>query len=658
MRKLALALAICAAVTGCRRKNRLTQGAEDARIETEQIEQLPRRLDLHGDPLPNGAIARLGSVRMLDRSLQHLVLSPDAKFAVSNAQDAYTVWDLATGRVERRIEIENAAAPMVMSPDGATIAGAVTGQGKVNLIGFGTGQIDATLEGHRGPVISLCFLGNDRLATGGKDGFVKIWNLGGEPEEQRALEGEWKEVTALACATRGDIIVWGTSDGGIYRHDAGGSESTVLELGVAKNAINAVALAPNGEYIVAGSSDDALRIWKSEAPATPVEVGAHDDTVYSLAFSPDSKRLYSSGGDAYFRAWNPDNGELVLDLAGVAKLSGQRMALSPDGKRIASWSKYTGGRGTEGGRWWLWDAETGDRLAEVERHSESVTSIAYSPDGTLLATGSEDHSVRLWDAITGKPEKVSEDMGGRVRAVRYSSDGKAVLASGEFAKLIEWRPSALSQTVKSAPIGGEVVSFDVSPDKTQLLTGDEIGRVWSVDLRSGQKIKKHDREAYSAITSVAFTRDGKQMIIAGRDKAILIIDAKTDADIAKLQPTEVVSNFAVIISPDGELMASAGDDHTIRLWSTNPWKEVQVLQGHDGTVRTVAFSSDGKRLASGSNDQTVRVWDLEDGEQLFAFEGHEGAVTAVAYAPDGKTIASAGQDTTGLIWTLPAQPED
>lgn len=665
---LALAIAIApSAIVGCKKQRESAPapakaGAKDAAPAADQPPAAgtdspapdkprgPTRLDLAGDLLPDGAIARLGSVRFLDRALQRLVFTPDGSHVISNAENAYVVWDAQTGHEQRRIDLDAANWPMAVSPDGKLLAGAVLGNGKLRLINVASGKVEAEVDGRAGEIRALCWSGPERVVTGSEDAAVVIWKTKGEPVAERTLTGDWKAVTAIACSARTSIVAWGSRDGRIYLANAQGK---VISLGKARNAVNAVAISPDGAYIAAGSSDDVLRIWKTADPAVPVDVVAHDRKVFSAVFSPDSKILYTTGGDPQFRGWNPATGELVLELPGVEKLHAQLMTLSPDGKRIASWSEYAQGRGTEGGRWWLWEADTGKPVGELDRHRESIGAIVYSPDGATIATGSDDRTVRTWDAITGKSLAASGDQGGRVRAIRFAPDGKSVMLSGEFAKLARWKLGGAGTDIISEPVGGEVVGFDVSPDGKTVVTGDEIGRVWTIDASTGKKLRAHDKGVYSAITGVAFTRDGKNVIISGRDSAILIGDAANAAEVAKLQPSDTVSNFAVTVSPDGGLLASAGDDGRVRLWSVAPWKELRVLEGHDGTVRAVAFSADGKRVVSGGNDGTVRVWDAGSGTELAAFSGHKGAVNAVAFAPDGKTVASGGQDTTGLVWKLP-----
>ncbi|MBI3248818.1 MAG: WD40 repeat domain-containing protein [Deltaproteobacteria bacterium] len=238
-------------------------------------------------------------------------------------------------------------------------------------------------------------------------------------------------------------------------------------------------------------------------------------------------------------------------------------------------------------------------------HTNTVTSVAFSPDGTTLASGSDDHSIRLWDVARGQPRAVLQGHIGRVMSVAFSPDG-TTLASGSDDHSIRLWDVARGQP--RAVLQGHtdwVQSVAFSPDGTTLASGSDDHTVWLWDVARGQPravLQGH----IGRVTSVAF-------------------------------------------SPDGTTLASGSWDHTILLWGVARGQERAVLQGHTNTVTSVAFSPDGTTLASGSGS-TIRLWDVAWGQERAVLQGHTGTVWSVAFSPDGTTLASGSTDHTVRLW--------
>ncbi|TEY32597.1 hypothetical protein BOTCAL_0717g00030 [Botryotinia calthae] len=318
------------------------------------------------------------------------------------------------------------------------------------------------------------------------------------------------------------------------------------------------------------------------------------------------------------------------------------VAFSPDGKVVASGSSDETIR--------LWNVATGESLQTLEGHSRSVISVAFSLDGKVVASGSSDETIRLWDVATGDSLQTLEGHSRSVTSVAFSPDGK-VVASGSGDETIRLWDVATGESLRTLEGHSDwVTSVAFSPDGKVVVSGsgDETIRLW--DVATGESLQTLEGHS-DWVTSVAFSPDSKVVSSGSDDKTIRLWDVATGES---LQTLEGHSRFvsSVAFSPDGKVVASGSGDETIRLWDIATGESLQTLEGHSDSVISVAFSPDGKVVASGSGDETIRLWDVVTGESLRTLEGHSDWVTSVAFSPDGKVVASGSGDKTIRLWDI------
>jgi RNA polymerase sigma factor (sigma-70 family) len=272
------------------------------------------------------------------------------------------------------------------------------------------------------------------------------------------------------------------------------------------------------------------------------------------------------------------------------------------------------------------------------RHGSVVTSLGYSADGKLIATGGWDSTVRVWEAATGK-EVQTIALGARTRAT-ISPDGKRVASAGND-MIIRVHDVATGKELRAIAAHGQpIIAVAFSPDGNSLATAGQEGNVGLWDLVTGKSgyLAGHEGE----VRSVAFSPDGKLLASAGADGTVRLWDPANRTEVARLSASSQTV-LTVAFSADGKRLASGGVDKVVRLWDVADRKEVRAFEGHTGAVSSVAFAPDGKRLASASGipntDRTVRLWDVETGKMVRQLPGD--FFGTVAFSPDGKTLAVA-----------------
>ncbi|RJE17766.1 NACHT domain protein [Aspergillus sclerotialis] len=294
-----------------------------------------------------------------------------------------------------------------------------------------------------------------------------------------------------------------------------------------------------------------------------------------------------------------------------------------------------------------WSAE----LQTLEGHSHPVASVAFSYDGSLLASGSDDQTVQLWDPTTGSLKLSLEGHVGPVNSVTFSNDGR-LLASGSDDRTVRlWDPAtgALQYNLNSHLDRVSSVAF--SHDGRLLASGSDDRTIKLWDPATGAL--QHTLNSHlDRVSSVAFSHDNHLLASSSDDQTIRLWNTATGV-VQQILVGHLDRVRSVAFSHDSCLLASGSDDHTVRLWDPATGALKRTLEGHSCAVASVAFSCDSL-LASGSYDRTVRLWDPSTGALRQTFEGHSRAIRSAEFSHDGRLIASGSYDKTVRLWDLAA----
>jgi WD40 repeat protein len=614
-------------------------------------EKPPPRTDALGDPLPEFALARVGTNRFRHAGWAIMpAWSPDGKVLASGGNDNLVrLWDPATGKQVRQLAGHAGwVNGVAWTPDGKTL---VTGSedSTVRLWDPATGKELRQLAGHQEGVRALALSPDGKTAASeSTDRTLRLWDLATGTELYK-LAGHRSEggTSNVAFSADGKLLASVAEGGGIVLWDpATGQE--VRRIPDPDPDHSSLAFSPDGKLLAGACLDGTVRLWDPARAEEVRTLQGHTDMVTSVRFSPDGKTLLSAGSDHTLKLWDPVKGKLLRTLPGhTAAVS--EVAFTADGKAIASasWDRTLR----------LWDAATGKPLPVTAQLGDPVSGASLSGDGKLVA-GFAGQRVRLWDAATGKPVgKPFRVRGEGILSLALSGDGKlaalGVSGSGE----LDVCEALTGKVVQRLPgKGGLPVDLAFSRDGKRLVATEPGCAVEVWDLESGAALVAVPTEGelnagIANVATAALSPDGQTLAWCGPDVPVRLVD------VASMKPrkqfTEGVGFTVLAFSPDGRTLASAGSDNVVRLWEAHTGKLRGALTGPDGVVTAVAFSPDNRCLFTG-HDGPVWVWDLDRARKLKELGGHLGPVTRAAVSADGKVLLTGGEDGTALVWDAAA----
>jgi WD40 repeat protein len=345
-------------------------------------------------------------------------------------------------------------------------------------------------------------------------------------------------------------------------------------------------------------------------------------------------------------AVTPETWETLLAVTlhpGIRVLRGHAdglwsVAWSPAGDRLLTGSEDWTAR--------VWDAWLGVELTVLGGHEDGLLDVAWSPDGARVATIARDRTLRVWDAAGGDPlQTILHEA--RLRTVAWSPDGSLIACGAEDGAVELWDVAAGAVRMVLRGHDNWVRALAWSPDGATLATGsdDRVVRVWEV---GGGALRESLHGHAGGIRALAWAPGGDRLATASVDGTARIWGPVAGEVLVLRGHDEVVRGLAW--EPGRGRIVTCADDRTVRLWDADRGTCLAVLRGHDGAVRDVGFQARGGLLATASEDRTARLWAADRGADLAVLRGHEGTVHAVAWSPEGRRLATASRDQTIRVW--------
>ncbi len=591
--------------------------------------------------------------------------SPDGQWIVSGSDDkTIKLWDAA-----KRAELHNlaghslAVTSVSFSRDGQRIVSGSHDK-TIKLWDAVTGAEQRTLIGHSGTVMSVSFSPDgQRIVSGSHDETIKLWDAA-TGEELRTLTGHSSYVNLVSFSPDGQRIVSGSFDNTIKLWDA----TTGAELRTLtghSDAVLSVSFSPDGQRIVSGSFDKTIKLWDAATGTELRTLTGHSAYVSSVSFSPDGSRIVSGSDDKTIKLWDAATGAELRTLTGHSE-GVQSVSFSRDGQRIVS--------GSVDNTISLWGAPRRRAMLPAFVVNGVSSRFVISGDQKWIAASDNQGVVRLINAESGRVELELTANKQPITSLAVRPNLSQVVAGDSDNSIIVWnlnagekRPALLRQKTIKSTHGEQPWCMAYCDDQSLLAVGMREGIVRILDAESMKEktwFNAHD----SYVKGLQFDQGRDRLITIGWTKG----DPEHQNSEIKVWDWESKSRKLVrtVATPEGRwtaglarhgrLIASGSESGQLKVWDFETGREVFSLEhAHQSDIHGIAFSPDGSLLATAGNDMLGRIWTVDSSDPdhvvvklAIELPEHYAELTSIAFSHGGTRAVSSGKDGYVRVWLL------